>query len=168
MNIRIFGGVASGKSTLAKFLGNKLDLSVFSTDDFVFTSGFKKKRSFSDREKLIAKTLKYSWIVEGVHYADWVKKTYVDADLIIVLRRSKLVLAKRIISRSIKDSSGRFNNKFLDTIKLLWMMFRDTSEEIKEYISLAEKNNIPLFILKSDDFSLALDFVDSINSNSSL
>lgn len=163
MKIRIFGGVASGKSTLAKFLGSELNLAVYSTDDFVFTSGFKKKRSFEERKNIISKKLKSSWIVEGVHFADWTKKTYVDADLIIIISRSKFLLAKRIISRSIKDKSGRFNNKFIDTIKLLWMMFRDTSKEIKEYVSLAEKNNVPLFILKSDDFNLVLDFIASTN-----
>ena len=57
MKIRIFGGIASGKSTLAKKLGKKLNIPVYSTDDFVYTKDF-KRRNEKERIKIINSKLK--------------------------------------------------------------------------------------------------------------
>ena len=153
MRIRIFGGVASGKSTLAKYLSDNLKIPVFCTDDFVYTSDFEKRRNESERIKIIQKRLKSSWIVEGVHFAKWVDYTYRNADLIIIIEKSKILLAKRIINRTFNGEKQHYKNKFFLAIKLLWMMFRDTSKEIKEYHHIAEKFHKKTIILTNEDYA---------------
>lgn len=151
MKIRIFGGIASGKSTLATELGKKLHIPVYSTDDFVYTKDF-KRRSEKERTKLIHTKLKESWIVEGVHFAKWCEKTYAEADKIIILDIPKRVLAKRIITRTFKREKKHYKNKYFDTIRLIWMMFRDTNKEMKEYKRIAKNKKI---ILKNNNASIS-------------
>ena len=160
MKIRIFGGIASGKSTLAKYLGKQLQIPVFCTDDFVYTSKFGKRRIQTERIKLIHKKLKSSWIVEGVHFAKWVEYTYKNSDIIIIINRPKLLLAKRILQRTFNEEKHHHSNKIIDSIKLLWVMFRDTSKEIKEYIQLAKKLNKKYLVIKNDDYAEILKKID--------
>ena len=153
MKIRIFGGIASGKSTLAKYLGKQLQIPVFCTDDFVYTPKYGKRRIESERIKLIHKRLKSSWIVEGVHYAKWVEYTYKNSDIVIIIDLPKLLLAKRILKRTFKEEKHHYSNKVINSIRLLWMMFRDTSKEIKEYIRLANKYDKKYLIIKNQDYA---------------
>lgn len=153
MKIRIFGGIASGKSKLAKYLGKKLQIPVFCTDDFAYTSGFGKKRDESERTELIRKKLKSDWIVEGVHFSKWVDYTYKNADLIIIIDKPMLLLMKRIIKRTFNEEKNHYSNKIFDTLRLLWIMFRDTSREIKEYIKLARKYKKKYIIVRNEDYS---------------
>lgn len=137
MKIRIFGGIASGKTTLANYLGAQLNVPVYCTDDFVYTKKF-QRRPEKERVTIINKSLKTSWIVEGVHYADWVKPTYKNVDVLIIIKKSKLVLAWRIIRRTFREEKNHYKNKFSDTFRLLWMMIRDTSKELKAYEKIAK------------------------------
>ncbi|MBU2562147.1 MAG: hypothetical protein KKF68_00600 [Nanoarchaeota archaeon] len=160
MKIRIFGGIASGKSTLAKYLSEHLQIPVFCTDDFVYTPKFGKRRIESERIKLIHKKLKSSWIVEGVHFAKWVEYTYKNSDIIIIIDLPKSLLAKRILKRTFNEEKHHYSNKFLDSVRLLWMMFRDTSKEIKEYIQLAKRFNKKHLIIRNNDYAEILKRID--------
>ncbi len=152
MKIRIFGGIASGKSSLAKYLSKHLNIPAYCTDDFVYTH-FGNRRSEPDRVRLIKKTLRSSWIVEGVHFADWVKYTYLNADIIIIIKKSKFVLAKRIIARTLNEERSHYKSKFLD---IFWMMLRDTSKEMKEYTKIAKEHDKKLILVTDDEYAEVL------------
>lgn len=160
MKIRIFGSIASGKSALANFLGKKLSIPVYCTDDIVYTRPFIDRRNEKERIAIINKTLKKGWIVEGVHYASWCRKTYDGADLIIVMDRSIFLLSYRIITRCLFKEKSHYKNVFSNIYDLLKMLFRDHYNDMKGYKRIASKK--PYYILKNNDYKSVLRWIKSI------
>jgi adenylate kinase family enzyme len=98
----IFGGTASGKTTVAKILSNKLDIPCYSTDDIVYKHNWKKKRVSTEKEKIVKKILtSKNWIIEGVHTEVWLLPVIKKADLVILLDLPRVVLLKRVLKRQL-------------------------------------------------------------------
>jgi adenylate kinase family enzyme len=140
MKIRIFGDIASGKSTLAKKLGNELGVSVFTTDECVYLKKYAKKRSTSERKKLAEKIIiQKNWIIEGVHHSDWIRGAAKKSDLIIIFDVWTPKLIYRIIKRTIFEEKQ--NNKFKSMVTLIKMLLRDSKDDLRAYKKIAKNKN---------------------------
>ena len=137
MKIRIFGDIASGKTTLAKKLGKELGASVFSTDNFVYKKKYVTKRSPKERALLVNQAIKKkNWVVEGVHHSEWISSAAQKADIIIVFQVPLRKLVYRIIKRTIFEEKGK--RKIRDMLKLIFMLLRDSKKDIVAYKKIAK------------------------------
>lgn len=161
MKIRIFGATASGKSTLSKYLGEQLNLPSFSTDKVKYPNNFETEIPEKDRANFIKKNIKTKWIVEGVHYEDWCKSTYENADCIIVLEKPIITLIYRIIKRTLTNKEIKYSNKFKDISKLIKMLFIYAKKENKIYREIAKKQNKPYYVIKHNNCKKTLELINS-------
>jgi adenylate kinase family enzyme len=160
--IWIFGGTASGKTTLAKEISKKLKIPFYSIDNFVYKPGFCEKHSEKERDlKLKNASKKKSWIIEGVHRESWIQPAFKKANFVIILKPRRLVQMKRVISRWInakksKDPlAGSFKDNFL-LLKYAWIYKKDNfvhhqrmiREHNKKYILLKNNKEISSFVEK--------------------
>jgi adenylate kinase family enzyme len=95
--IFITGNAGAGKTTLAKYVSNILNLKFDSLDSIVWQSNW-QVTSLDERQQLIAKLLnKNEWIIEGVS-AD----VLVNANIIIFLDIPRFLCYIRLIKRNYK------------------------------------------------------------------
>lgn len=113
MKIYIFGGPASGKSVLARELGKRLSLSVFSMDSLVFENGIKLPEN-EMYKRLREVTRRKNWIVEG-SFLGWSDFILEECDVVIHVKVNLLIAFIRIWKRHIKKKT-RFS--FLSTVRL--------------------------------------------------
>lgn len=164
MKIRIFGATASGKSTLSKYLGQKLELKVFSTDKVKYPNTFETEIPEKDRKNYIQKNIKDQWIVEGVHYEDWCKTTYEKADIIVILQKPIITLIYRIIKRTLRNKQINSSTKRRHIFKLIKMIFKYARKEDKIFIKIAKKSNKTYFIVKHNNYKKTLERIQ-VSSN---
>lgn len=126
MKILIIGSVASGKTTLAKLLSKKLNISHYELDNVAHDKNCPKrsKRILSEQIKII-KEIDNSgkWICEGV-FRESYKHIYDLAEVIIFLNVSLKLRIYRIISRFIKQKLSLEFCQYEPSIKILVLMFK--------------------------------------------
>lgn len=129
MKIRIIGGSGSGKTTLGKKISKEFNIPHFDLDDIFWdnhSSTWGKKTIPEERTRLLEEILKNKyWIIEGVYFGAWVKKTFDEADQVIILSPNIFLQHYRIILRWLKRKLGLISSKKKETLKglielLLW------------------------------------------------
>lgn len=108
--IHIIGGAGSGKTTLARTLGARLDLPVYHLDEIYLGHGSQAERLldvlFADVHRIAAQS---AWITEGI-YLLWTDELLRTADVIIWLdipwRRAAWRLIVRYIQIGLKRPSA--------------------------------------------------------------
>lgn len=131
--ILIFGGTGSGKTTLANKMSKKMKIPAFCTDQIVWRHWDTDSRTEKEIEKKVFDLLKNKkWILEGVHARDWLFPVVKDAEMVIILHLSPIILCKRVFSRQI----GKMIKKGIKG--LAWAEFRGLFKLI--YFSLIYKN----------------------------
>jgi adenylate kinase family enzyme len=135
--ITIFGPPGSGKTTLAKKIGQQLKLPVFHLDKFLWNEGWvlRPKQDFlADHRKLMNLD---TWIIEGTSRAT-LDTRYPKSDLVIYLNPSRLVCLARIFKRFIlsgtqpSDKQNGCPEKISwEFIKYLWAFKKPASQQIK-------------------------------------
>jgi adenylate kinase family enzyme len=125
--IVIVGVSASGKSTFARKLGNKLGLPVVFVDAIMWRPGWNYIGDAATVSKLNEESLKPEWIIEGYIEKDARAFVFDRAETIIYLDYSPLTSSLRYIQRWLKHrknsrpelegSPEKFSFKFL---KLVW------------------------------------------------
>ena len=116
MKIYILGNSASGKSTLAVLLSEKLNIDVYHLDDLFWKDKYNELYNESEQVSIIQNILpKKNWIIEGAYYEDAIVNAIsLQADCIIVIRpKYFIVILWRIITRAIKRNLGKKTNQKL-------------------------------------------------------
>lgn len=130
MKILIFGIVASGKTTLAAKLSEKLDIPYFEGDCIAwgFPDEKRYKRTNDEQAEIIENINKNeNWIVEGT-YRESQKVLYEYADKIIFLDTPLHIRKFRIILRFIKQKLGIEKCHYKSDIAMLKLMFKWTKD----------------------------------------
>ena len=125
--IHSIGSVGSGKTTLAKEISSKLDISYYELDNVVWLrhkSGDIKRTELEREEYLNSIIQSSSWIIEGVHNEDWVNNCFLNADLIIFLDTKYSIRTYRIIKRFLKQKLRLEKSNYKPKLNILFKMFK--------------------------------------------
>ncbi|MEI7493182.1 MAG: AAA family ATPase [Alphaproteobacteria bacterium] len=135
--ITIFGPPGSGKTTLAKKIGQQLELPIFHLDKFLWNKGWvlRPKQDFlADHHKLMNLD---TWIIEGTSRAT-LDDRYPKSDLVIYLNPSRLVCLTRIFKRFIlsetqpSDKPNGYPEKISwEFIMYLWAFKKPASQQLE-------------------------------------
>lgn len=134
MKILIFGIVASGKTTLAKRLSNKLNIPCYEGDCIAW--GFPGQERYKRSDERQLQTImdidkNPSWIVEGT-YRQSQLVLYELADKIIFLDTPLYIRYYRIVTRYIKQKLGLEKSNYKPNMAMLMHMFKWTAAFEKE------------------------------------
>lgn len=129
MKILIIGSVASGKTSLARKLENKLNIKYFEIDSIVHNDIKKIKRTNEEQKEIIDRINNDNkeWIIEGTlrknldYLLDY-------ADKIIYLNIDVKTRKRRIIKRSIKQRLKLERCNYNPDIEMLKLMYKWTNE----------------------------------------
>ena len=122
MKIYIIGSPASGKTTLAKYLSNSNKIPYYELDCVIYDDTIHKKRNKEEINKLFNNIIsKKNWIIEDVG-RDIFNKGLDKADKIYYIKISKLIIYYRVISRWLKEKTGKLDYNHPPTIKYLFTM----------------------------------------------
>jgi adenylate kinase family enzyme len=155
--IRIVGGCGSGKSYLAKYLSVHLNIPNYDLDD-VFWDNAAHQHSVQKSDHAKTKELstilqRKRWICEGVYKSQWVHPTFQKADLIILIKPSKLVTSYRITKRFIARKLKLLPNKKKEAIKPFIELFRWNWHY--------EKKDFPQLVKQLSEFKEKIEIIDS-------
>lgn len=130
MKIYIVGSVASGKTTFAKYISNKLGIQCTHLDGIVHIKDKSNKewgnirRPDEEINRLFFDCInKSQWIIEDAgrkFFSEGMEK----ADMIIYLKPSKFIRKNRIITRYVKQKMGIEECLYKPSLKMLTFMFR--------------------------------------------
>jgi len=101
MKIHICGIYGSGKSTLAKILSKELGVKSYALDDLKYEIKYSKIRDVNERVRKLQEICNLpEWITEGT-WSDYAEDAFKKADIIILMKTSKILCVYRILSRHI-------------------------------------------------------------------
>ena len=152
MKILIIGCVASGKSTLANRLSDKLSISYYEIDSIVHDDINKKKRNFHEQKDIIDKiNADNNWIIEGMLRKNYYLFDY--ADKIVYLNISNKTIKHRILKRYLKQKFKIEKSNYKPSFEMLKMMYKWSDEFEKNKIELdkqLERYKNKLIVLKNN------------------
>ena len=157
--IWIFGGVGSGKTTLARRITKKNKIPNYTTDDFVYKVRWSKKAS--EKEKIVrAKKIssKKSWIIEGVHMGEWIEPEIKKADVLVFLRLSKIKAIGQVIKRHWKRKRTANPDGIKELLRLIYWTIHSTKNDYLGYKKFFKKSK---FIILSNRREIN-DFVEGL------
>lgn len=134
--IHVVGGPGSGKSYCAKKISELIGIQYFDLDPIFwdYSSGYHSiqkspEMSFQQLKEILDSD---SWIIEGI-YHQRVKKSFQNADIIILLNSNTIIRALRLIKRFVlivlKKEKNDYNIKFKNLIGQLILNY-----EYKKFI----------------------------------
>lgn len=152
--IWILGRTASGKTTLANKISEKLKIPLYSTDDIVYKKKWSERNSESIRiKKSEAISKKSSWIIEGAHSKDWINSSIKRADLIIFLDMNRFRLFPRIVRRQkMRKKNSEVDVDFFNLARLFWWTVEHSSGHYKRhkkdnnFVILKNPNQVKRFL----------------------
>jgi adenylate kinase family enzyme len=169
--IHIIGGAGSGKTHAACRISEKLGIRAYDLDNIFWDNTDKSYNQKAIPEvrdqKLKQILLNDSWIIEGVYFK-WLKESFQQADVIILLMPNYAICTFRVISRFIKRKIGIIPSKKKETIKGLIELIkwnrRYNKEDISDIVALLKpyRDKVKVFS-KADE---AVDYVNGTFSRS--
>lgn len=132
MRIYIIGPCGSGKSTLGKYLSNKLNIKYYELDCVVFDDkNNHRRRTDEEVKEIFDKIIDTSdWIIEDVGRKKFINGR-TNCDKIYYLSIGKIEVYKRVITRWIKQRIGKLEYNYPPTLHELIKMIRWTYEYYK-------------------------------------
>lgn len=125
--IHIIGSVGSGKTTLARKLSVACGIPYYELDNVVWErrATGDVRRSDADRDDLLARIVASDrWIVEGAHFRPWVMRSLGSAELILFLDAPYRTRIVRIVSRFVRQKTGRESANYTPTLGTFFKMFK--------------------------------------------
>lgn len=130
MKIQIIGASGTGKSTLAKYIGEQQAIKWIDTDNYLWKgSTFTENRPVEERKRMYAQDMVSSdhYVASGSVFS-WLPEGFNDRGLLVFLSLNESVRMERLIhrehernSRLWKDDEGRDTNDFLEWCKTYWI-----------------------------------------------
>jgi len=153
--IHIIGGPGSGKTYCANKLSKKLNIKNYDLDNIFWDKSVNKygiKNSKDKRQAELNKILnKKQYILEGVYYF-WLKDSFKQADLIVILNTSVCLRDYRIIKRFIKRKLGIIKSKketLIDLVNLIRWNHKYDKRNLKHALQLIRESNDNIFFAKN-------------------
>lgn len=132
MKILIIGTIASGKTTLAKKLEQKLNIKYYELDSIVHDDENQVRRTPNEQKEIIQEIDKQKeWIIEGV-LRENLNYLLDMCDKIIYLNMPLYTRKIRIFKRFIKQKLGIEKSNYKPTLKMLMQMYKWTEKQEKE------------------------------------
>lgn len=126
MKIYIIGNAASGKSTLAEKLKEKIGIRVYHLDDLFWKIKYTEQYDISEKKNIVKKlTLTDEWIIEGSFTEEYISLLLDNADCIIcIVPKSFFItlyrLGKRSLLRRLGGNSQESIKSFAEMIQWAW------------------------------------------------
>lgn len=98
----IIGGAGSGKSTVARMLGDKTGLPVINMDKLYWQSGWRLRNRDETRRLVLATIEADQWIFEG-NFSELFQARLARADTLIFLDLPTWMRLARVVRRTIRD-----------------------------------------------------------------
>jgi adenylate kinase family enzyme len=147
--IWIFGGTASGKTTLATKIAKKLKLRHYTTDFMKYNKDFTKKFPEGTKERKIKELAKKKrWICEGTNNGEWVWPAFKKSDFVIVLKPSSFIRARRLFNREINERNRKLGIK--KSLHLLYVVFAYNFRGYMHHKNLIKRFNKKFTVLRND------------------
>jgi adenylate kinase family enzyme len=135
MRLFIIGAAGSGKTTLAREIGNKLNIQPVNLDDIFWDNSLNAygiKRNEIERDKILDEEInKSSWIIEGA-YISWPLKAMKYADKIIYINTPKQIINFRILKRFINRKLGIEKRTKKETLKGILALIKWNNNQMIE------------------------------------
>lgn len=131
MKIQIIGGSGTGKSTLAKYIGEKEQIKWIDTDYYLWKDdSFTENHPFEKRKELYQKDMALggNYVVSGSTFS-WCSEGFSNRDLLVFLSLDETVRMKRLQQREMArsglrdiwlDENQAYTNDFLEWCKTYW------------------------------------------------
>lgn len=153
--IYIIGSVASGKTTLAVHLSNKLNIKSYELDKIIYDDdNGNVKRTEEEVKYLFNKIInKKAWVIEDVGreiFASGVQK----ADVVYYLKVNKIIIYKRCLTRWLKQRHNLETYNYKPTLKSLFQMLtwaKDYFKNESAKMLYINNNSKKTLILKRKD-----------------
>lgn len=126
MKIYIIGNAASGKSTLAEKLKEKIGIRVYHLDDLFWKTKYTEQYDIREKKNIVEKlTLTDEWIIEGSFTEDYISLLLDNADCIIcIVPKSFFIilyrLGKRSLLRRLGGNSQESIKSFAEMMQWAW------------------------------------------------
>jgi adenylate kinase family enzyme len=163
--VHIIGSVGSGKTTLAKYLSNKLLIPHYELDNVVWQRHQPRdiRRTDEERDQLFRSIVhSNSWIIEGAHYNEWVFQSFNRADLIIFLdtnySKRKYRIIRRFILQVLRLEKSNYKPN-LDIFRKMFIWNDNFESKVKPKVihKLAEYSSKSITLKETNEFISSLD-----------
>ncbi|CNI61364.1 topology modulation protein [Yersinia massiliensis] len=169
--IVILGNAGSGKSSLARKLGQKLSSPIVHLDRLFWGPNWTKPVADEFRNKVIEAISDSRWICEGNYSRRTFDLRLPKADLIIWLNTPRLTCLKRVLIRTFRneqrpdlpdDCSEKIDLEFLSFLRYIWH-FDQKYRPLIEAERQAMGPNVPVIYLNSE--VQVFDFIKKITES---
>lgn len=132
MKIQIIGASGTGKSTLAKYIGEREEMKWIDTDCYLWKDdAFNENNPIEIRLEMYQRDISTydSYVVSGSTFM-WCPNGFVNRDLLVFLSVDEDIRMARLRNREIKrknqnkmflDDNGEYTNDFLEWCKTYWI-----------------------------------------------
>lgn len=153
--IIILGNAGSGKSTLSRMLGERLNYPVTHLDRLFWGPGWLKPDAEEFREKVMESVLAAVWISEGNYARRTFDLRLSRADLVIWLNTPRITCLFRVLIRSLLNKprsdlpdgcSEKINYEFLEFLRYVWCFDTRDRPEI-ERLRIKLGSDVPVIYL---------------------
>lgn len=164
MKIYIVGIVASGKTTLAKGLSEKIKIPRFELDSIIHDDENNgQKRSLEEQLQIIYEiNKKEDWIIEGTHRKN-LDELFILADKIIYLDiplyKRRLRILKRYIKQKIRLEKCSYNSN-IEMLKMMYKWTNDFEKNKHEFEGKLSKYKNKLVRSNSNNINIILQELD--------
>ncbi len=166
--IMILGSAGSGKSTIAKRIGEITDIEVIHLDTLFWAPGWIKVPSEEFENRVKNYVEKESWIMDG-NYSGVLDMRLDDADTVIFIDVSRVKCLYRVIKRRFKYSgktrsdltAGCDEKLDWEFVKWIWNFPKHSKPELLEKIEEKSKGKEVYYLKNKEDIDFCISHIKS-------